>query len=122
MPDQVTRVVLLPRYTAVYGANPLYMAPFNVKRFAKVVLAGAKGRGLGTSMPDVTVTIEQSADLGLWHSAGSLALASSDGNSTSFNLKDLEWARVKVEVTPALGEPPGTTVWAVGAFVPREGM
>ena len=82
--DQVVRVVLLPRYTAVYGGSPLYMAPFNVKKYAKVVLAGWTGRGIGSPAPGVTITLEQSAYLGLWHSAGSLSPPTGPGTTTGF--------------------------------------
>lgn len=119
--ENVALKVLLPRYSAVYGDAAIYSAPFSVKRYAHVLLTGWAGRGIGTSAPSVTMTLEQSADLGLWHSAGSVSPASGAESRSEFDLIDLEWARMKVEVLPTVGQPPGTTVWAMGAFVLREG-
>ena len=122
MVDNAVRMVLLPRYTTVYGASALYLAPFNVRRFAKVVLTAWAGRGIGTSAPAATIYVEQSADLDRWWTAGSVNPNPSSEKTTEFDLLGFEWARVKVLIEPAVGQPPGTTVWAVGLFVPREGM
>src|SRR5690349_8113117 len=122
MVDQVTRMVLLPRYTAVYGDTPVNSAPFNVRGYAKVVLMGWAGRGLGASAPDTAITIEQSADLAAWHTAGGITPSAGAEATSTFDLLDLEWARVKVDIDPDPGEPPGNTVWAVGSFVLRDGV
>ena len=121
MNEPVVRMVLLPRYTAVYGEGPLDTAPFSVRRYARVILTGWAGRGLGATSPAATITLDQSADLGHWHEVGSVSPAAGTEASETLDLLDLEWARLRVEVEPDEGEEPGTTVWAVGAFVPREG-
>jgi hypothetical protein len=122
MIDNTVRMVLLPRYTALYGTSPLYSAPFNVKRFARVVLTAWAGVGLGSLPPGVGISIEQSTDLEHWHTAGVVGPDPDSEKTSVFDLLDMEWARTAVVVTPEVGEPPGATVWAVGAFVLREGM
>jgi hypothetical protein len=113
-------LVLFPRYTALYGALPFYSAPVNVKGFARALISAWRGTGLGGTPATVAFELQQSADLGLWHAIGSTFTPTNPGEDVAV-AKDLlfEWVRLKATVS---GTAPyeGATVWAVGAFVPRE--
>lgn len=116
--NPILRMVLLPRYTALYGTQALYTAPINVKGFATALVACWKSIGLGSTPADVVFQLQQSADLGLWHDVGgTFTPASSEAEATVSRDFVFEWVRLKATVSEA---SPGITVWATGAFVPRE--
>jgi len=121
MSDRIARIVLLPRYTALYGTAPIYGAPVNVRRFAGAVLVGWRSQGLGTagSQASVEYGLQQSTDLGIWNDIEpTLSPAAEDETPASVTF-DLEWIRL---VSTVSGTKPGLTGWVVGHFVPREGL
>jgi len=118
--DPILRMVLLPRYTALYGTTPFYSAPLNVKGFSKALISAWRGTGLGSTPATVEFQFEQSADLGLWHAVGgTFTPASANAETTVTKDFVFEWVRLKATVSGSDGSR-GVTVWAVGAFVPRE--
>jgi hypothetical protein len=117
MKEPVLRIVLFPRYTALYG-DEIYTAPINVKEFAKAVVTAWVGTGIGSTPASGGVAVEQSADLEHWHQVGSDLSPDNAEESATFEF-DLEWVRFKAMVS---GTNPGVTLWAVGAFIPREKM
>jgi hypothetical protein len=110
------RIVLLPRYTGVYGTIPLYTPPINVRAYEKVIITAWKGNGIGDTPADVEFRLGQSTDLGIWNASGDFSPASPGAEVVHEEELLLEWARLGVEIT---GASPGTTVWAVGTFIPR---
>lgn len=120
--NPILRMVLLPRYTALYGTVPFYTAPINVKGFAKALVSCWKGAGIGATPADLNFELQQSADLGLWHVVdAAFTPANPDEDLTVTRELLFEWVRLKATVSGTAGSQ-GVTVWAVGAFVPREGV
>jgi hypothetical protein len=120
MKNPAVRVVLMPRYTPLYGATTFYSPPINVKAFEKVILTVWKGNGIGSTPADVDeFDLQQSADLGIWNSIlPAFTPASPNSELVTTKDLDLEWARLAVTVS---GASPGISVWAIGTFVPRAG-
>ena len=117
--DSEIRIVLFPRYTAVYGTVTLFTPPINVRAFEKAIITAWRGEGIGSTPADVGFHMEQSADLGIWNAGPSFSPASAGGEEIQETAFSLEWARLGATVS---GASPGTTVWAVGVFVLRSGQ
>lgn len=119
MGGPVRRIVILPRYTAFYGATTFRTVPMNARDFAEVVLTAWRGNDLGSSSVSAAFQLEQSpdADAGTWSAVGT-ALAPTVGNESTdtFSIEQ-EWVRLAVTVS---GGDLGLTTWVVGDFVPRE--
>ncbi|MCK6479530.1 MAG: hypothetical protein HUU06_11275 [Planctomycetaceae bacterium] len=109
-----TRIVFLPRYTALYGGTTFKTPPVPAKEFAQLILTTWANVGIGSG--STVMTLEESTDLEHWHAVGGTV---SPGATEETYVRDLslEWIRLTVAVS---GSPPGLTTWAVGALVPRE--
>lgn len=120
MADRITRIVLLPRYTALYGTTPILGAPVNVRRFGGATLIGWRSQGLGMPPNDASVEykLQQSPDLGIWHDVVSFSPGAEEETPATATF-DFEWIRLVATVS---GPKPGLTGWVVGHFVAREAL
>jgi hypothetical protein len=114
--EPVFRTVLLPRYTALYGAA-VYSAPVAVKDFSRTLISCWRGTGLGSSPSGVSFQLQQSTDLVHWFDVGSSFTPANPGEETTVE-RDLKLEWVRLGATPS-GATPGVTCWAVAAFVTR---
>ena len=121
MADRVARIILLPRYTALYGTVPFNGAPVNVRRFGSGLVTAWRSTGLGTSGAQASVVfkLQQSTDLGIWNNVGATISPGAELEASEAVTLDLEWIRIVATVS---GTKPGVTCWAIGTFVAREGV
>lgn len=114
----IDRIVLLPRYSALVGATTFKLAPIWIRPYGSIVVAAARGTGLGGSGgASVTFALQQSPDLEIWSDLGTLSPGAGDSGevASEFTLT-MDWLRVKATVS---GSDPGVTCWAVADLVPR---
>jgi hypothetical protein len=111
--------LVFPRYTVMIGTTALYSEPVDVREFARVLLTGWQGTGLGTVGNEATVefTVQQSVDLSTWFDGIPFGPASADAEVSQESDLRSAWMRVKAEVT---GSDPGVSLWLRGVLVRRE--
>ena len=121
MPDRVTRIVLIPRHTALYGTVPHVGAPVNVRRFGSSIITAwrSKGMGLPGSQASAAFQLQQSMDMVIWENVDASFSPPAEQETPVTRDLDFEWIRLVATIS---GANPGTTCWAVGHFLAREGI
>lgn len=115
MQQPVSRIILLPRYTAFAGATTFTGAPIWVRPYAQLILSLWRGSGLGSDAA-LQLQLHQSPDLESWSTLGSPIAPSANQETTQPFSLGADWIKFRVDVT---GSDPGITSWAVADLVPR---
>lgn len=119
MGDRTEKLILLPRYTTLCGADGrfYYSKPVPARRYAQAEICAWRSVGLGSPTP--ILRIEQSHDLVRWFAADTdLTLTNGDEEVIGSFGFVADWFRVRVSLG---GSNAACTLWAVGDFVVREG-
>jgi len=114
MPDDVQKVVLLPRFTAFSGARTHLGTPMGVRAFGTATIMLWTGVGTGTS-PVFELQLQHSHDLTLWEVLDTLTPTPGTELVVGVGFSR-EWLRLAVTLT---GTDPAFTCWCVGNFVRR---
>jgi len=114
----IDRIVLLTRFTALIGTSDLKLAPIWVRPYETITVAAWRGTGIGGGGGAyVVLTVQQSFDLSIWTSLGTLnPAAGDDGEVVQQFSVTTDWIRVVANV---YGGDPGVMCWAVADLVPR---
>ncbi len=121
MANEVRKVILLPRYTTLVGAQTFETAPLRVRDFDSADIAWWRGPAIETGGSfSFVVRVQQSPDLTDWFSAGaSDVTVGEDSEVTAHYAFKMDWARVPSEITAGTRAVPSGTCWGVGTFLPR---
>jgi hypothetical protein len=112
--DDVTKVVLLPRFSSFVGASTFNTPPMSVGEYASANVNAWRANLFGGS-PTFQVVVQQSLDLSTWYN---LATISPSANAEAAAAVTLTMAWLRLSVTLG-GTTPSVTCWVVGDFLKR---
>lgn len=116
MSPDVTRIVLLPRFSTFVGAQTYTSQPVRARDFASANIAFWRTAAMGAS-PTVAIAVQQSADLQLWWELETDSDPDADAETTLSPSFTMDWMRFTLTLG---GTAPALTCWAVGDFLVRK--
>src|SRR5262245_16233424 len=120
MAEAVEKILLIPRFTALFGNGPFYTAPINVRAYQYADVTAWASKGWGTPTPSSAgMTAQGSQDLDNWFPITAALLSSVQGEEKTTEVEfALDWFRLKVDISGSV-DMAASTLWAVGNFVRR---
>ena len=117
MSPDITKLVIIPRFSSFVGSRAFTTQPMPVRDYATANIYFWRTQAFGTS-PTVAIAVQQSADVQLWWDVVTSSGTPSDAEvipplAATFTM---DWMRFKLTLG---GANPAISCWAVGDFRAR---
>ena len=118
--QNMTPIVMFPRFTTIAGIASFKTAALNVERYSDGWGTVWRGEILGGGLtPSFEITMQESEDQQTWFTCGGSAAAADPGQDEERSLDfsiSTRWLRAKIVLS---GDEPVVTCWMVGFLKPR---